>query len=123
MVSYASTIRKGLKWYRKLGIQLLLGVTVVNASIVYKIATKQNINIRKFRELLALKLLGLTDKETKSKGQRSQHNIAVRKNSSGQSIRRVCKICYKNKRLHTERSKRQIALINLNFVSAVLKHL
>ncbi|KAK2575341.1 hypothetical protein KPH14_009736 [Odynerus spinipes] len=66
MVAYASTMRKGLKWYRK---------------------------------------LGLTDKETKSASQRSQHNIAIRKNSSGQSIRRACKICYKNKRLHTDRSK------------------
>ncbi|XP_017765503.1 PREDICTED: uncharacterized protein LOC108554671 [Eufriesea mexicana] len=41
MVSYASRMRKGLKWYRKLGIQLLLGVTVINASVVYKTVTKK----------------------------------------------------------------------------------
>lgn len=34
MVCYASTIRKGIKWYRKLGIQLLLGISVVNTLIV-----------------------------------------------------------------------------------------
>ena len=34
MVSYATTIRKGIKWYRKLGIQLLLGISVVNALTV-----------------------------------------------------------------------------------------
>lgn len=34
MVCYASTIRKGIKWYRKLGIQLLLGISVVNVLIV-----------------------------------------------------------------------------------------
>ena len=28
MVFYATTIRKGIKWYRKLGIQLLLGISV-----------------------------------------------------------------------------------------------
>ena len=31
MASYATSLRKGLKWYRKLAIKLLLGVAVVNA--------------------------------------------------------------------------------------------
>ena len=53
MVFYA-TIRKGIKWYRKLGIQLLLGISVVNASTVYEIATRKNINIGIFRQLLGL---------------------------------------------------------------------
>ena len=60
MISYATTIRKGIKWYGKLGIQLLLGISVVNALIVYKIATRKNINIRIFRQLLVAKLLGLS---------------------------------------------------------------
>lgn len=59
MVSYVSTIKKGFKWYRRLDIQLLLGITVVNAFIVYKITTKKNINIWKFSELLAMELLRL----------------------------------------------------------------
>ena len=54
MVFYATTIRKGIKWYRKLGIQLLLGISVVNASTVYEIATRKNINIGIFRQLLGL---------------------------------------------------------------------
>lgn len=37
--------------------------------------------------------------------QHSQHNIAIRKSASGQSIRRACKLCYANKRSHTNRSK------------------
>ena len=43
---------------------------------------KKNVNIR---ELLAAKLLGLSESTTKScqNLQRSQHNIAVRKNNSG----------------------------------------
>ena len=48
MVSYAITIRKGIKWYRKLSIQLL-GISVVNALTVYKITTRMDINIRIFR--------------------------------------------------------------------------
>ena len=61
MVSYATTIRKGIKWYGKLGIQLLLAIPVVNALTVYKIATRKDINIRIFRESLAAKLLGLPE--------------------------------------------------------------
>ena len=31
MTSYITTLRKGVKWYRKLAIELLLGMAVVNA--------------------------------------------------------------------------------------------
>ena len=67
MISYAITIRKGIKWYRKLGIQLLLGISVVNALTVYKIATRKNINIRIFRQLLVAKLLGLFENPCQKK--------------------------------------------------------
>ena len=40
MISYAITITKGIKWYRRLGMQLLLGISVVNASMAYRIATR-----------------------------------------------------------------------------------
>ena len=94
MVSYATTIRKGIKWYRKLGIRLLLGISVVNALTVYKIATRKSINIRISRELLIAKLLGLSENTKNPCLRRSQHNIAVRKNDSGRSIKRACKLCY-----------------------------
>ena len=55
MVSYATAIRKGIEWYGKLGVQLLLGISAVNAWTVYKIATRKVANIRRFRELLAAK--------------------------------------------------------------------
>ena len=42
MVSYATTIRKGNKWYRKLSIQLLLKISVVNALTVSKIAIRKD---------------------------------------------------------------------------------
>lgn len=107
MVSYATTIRKGIKWYRKRGIQFLLGISVVNALTVHKIATRKNINIGIFRQLLVAKLLGLS-KNTKNPCLRqSQHNIAVRKNDSGRSIRRACKLCYASKRRRMDRTKAQ----------------
>ena len=36
MASYATTLRKEVKWYRKLGIKLLLGLTVVNARLIFQ---------------------------------------------------------------------------------------
>ncbi|XP_050476748.1 uncharacterized protein LOC126866831 [Bombus huntii] len=107
MVSYATTIRKGIKWYRKLGIRFFLGISVVNASTVYKIATRKNINIRIFRQLLVAKLLGLSENTKSPCLRRSRHNIAVRKNDSGRSIRRACKLCYANKRRRMDRTKAQ----------------
>ena len=89
MVSYATTIRKGIRWHRKLGIRLLLGISVVNALTVYKIATRKNINIRIFRQLLVAKLLGLSE------------------NDSGRSIRRAYKLCYANKRRRMDRTQAQ----------------
>ena len=107
MVFYTTTIRKGIKWYRKLGIQLLLGISVVNALTVYKIATRKNINIRIFRQLLVAKLLGLSENTKNPCLRRSQCNIAVRKNDSGRSIRRACKLCCANKRRRMDRTKAQ----------------
>ena len=66
MVFYATTIRKGIKYYRKLGVQFLLGISVLNALTVYKIATRKDVNIRRFRELLTAKLLGLSENTKKS---------------------------------------------------------
>ena len=77
MVSYATTIRKGIKWYGKLGIQLLLGISVVNASTVYKIATRKEIDIRIFRQLLVAKSLGLSEDTKNPCLQWSQHDIAL----------------------------------------------
>ena len=36
MGAYASVLRKGIKWYRKLAFELLLGVAVVNAYFIFK---------------------------------------------------------------------------------------
>ena len=107
MVFYTTTIRKGIKWYRKLGIQLLLGISVVNALTVYKIATRKNINIRIFRQLLVAKLLELSENTKNPCFRRSRHNTAVRKNDSGRIIRRACNLCYANKRRRMDRTKAQ----------------
>ncbi|KAJ8883557.1 hypothetical protein PR048_015401, partial [Dryococelus australis] len=50
MCSYATTLRKGVKWYRKLGIEYILGMCIVNAFVMYKAATKKQAKITWFRK-------------------------------------------------------------------------
>ena len=64
MVSCANTIRKSIKWYRKLALHLLLGTTTVNALIVYQTATNKNIQINKFREILASEWSNVSSENT-----------------------------------------------------------
>ncbi|XP_014606924.1 PREDICTED: piggyBac transposable element-derived protein 4-like [Polistes canadensis] len=59
LISHITTIIKGMKWYQKLGMQFLLGVTVVNAFVIYNQATNKNIQIEQFKEILAQQLLEL----------------------------------------------------------------
>ena len=50
-------MRKRVKWYRKLGIELILGVAVVNAWVMHKHVTHKKIQITSFQEKLAANLL------------------------------------------------------------------
>lgn len=59
MSSYATSLRKGVKWHRKLATELLLGVSIVNSWIVYQAATRRKIQIRKYRMEIASHLLGI----------------------------------------------------------------
>ena len=43
MASYIRTMQKAVKWYSKLEIELILGVAVVNAWVMYKRVTRKKI--------------------------------------------------------------------------------
>lgn len=88
MASYATSIRKGVKWYRKLAIELLLGLSVVNSWIVYKAATRRKINIRRFRLEIASSLLSISAGGVPINVSHKQHFL------SKQSERKTCSKCY-----------------------------
>lgn len=97
MASYATTLRKGVKWYRKLGIELLLGTAIVNAWVLYKHISKQKIQIRAFRESLAADLLNIPGKIQQDRPRTSTssyHHLSERVNAEGKKIRRKCSGCY-----------------------------
>lgn len=46
--SYATTLRKSVKWYQKLGFDLLLGLSCVNVHIMSQKIKQQKIPIKTF---------------------------------------------------------------------------
>ena len=110
MASYATSLRKGVKWYRKLGIELILGISVVNAWILYEKASQKKHKIRNFKEELAGAMLKLSNNNREQ--QRSSmrldavHHLVKRVNSTGKPMRRYCNSCYKRVK---EESGREMA--------------
>ncbi|XP_026746059.1 piggyBac transposable element-derived protein 3-like [Trichoplusia ni] len=50
MSSYYSTLRRGLKWYRKVMLELLFGTAVINALIVYNLKNENKLTKKEFIE-------------------------------------------------------------------------
>lgn len=57
MKSYSSALRRGVKWYRKLAVELITGAALTNSHILYKAITQDKLQITKFKEELAKNLL------------------------------------------------------------------
>lgn len=96
IASYGTTLRKGINWYRKLGLELLLGITMVNAWVVYKHATKKKIKIRTFREELVTQILqvqGLEQHE-QPKSIVNVYHLEQSIDPNGKKIRRKCSKCF-----------------------------
>nr|CAI5863343.1 unnamed protein product [Callosobruchus analis] len=54
--SYSTTVRRGIKWYKKVALELLTNTALVNAHIAYQSVTKKTINRTKFREEITNKI-------------------------------------------------------------------
>lgn len=85
--SYGSPLRRSVKWYRKIAIDLLLTTSVINALHLFKTVTGKSMKITEFKESLC--------KELKKKSatipmepQQRQHTL------SKQNSRSKCTKCY-----------------------------
>ena len=56
MIIYSTPHRKTLQWYIELALELLLNISISNAMILYKQATKTKIGLSDFRMALATHL-------------------------------------------------------------------
>ena len=100
MASYNTALRKTIKWYRKISIEILLGTSIVNAHFLYKEVTKKTISITEFREMIITDLLNLNEEEKRpavmsstSRKRRNTHTFA-KKEGPAAKVRKYCRGCY-----------------------------
>lgn len=58
-MTYKTALRKDVKQYSKLAIDLILKCGVVNASVIYKEVTNKKIKMKEFQEKIYIVLLGI----------------------------------------------------------------
>ncbi|XP_050518285.1 piggyBac transposable element-derived protein 4-like [Diabrotica virgifera virgifera] len=112
MSSYSTSVRRSLKWYRKVAVELITGTCVVNACYLFnknnnKVDKKQ---ITELRESLCLKMLAFGKKENPLDFQ-LQDQLKHRLIPTEKKGR--CAICYKkykdaNGRVYATKNSRQV---------------
>ncbi|CAG5051487.1 unnamed protein product [Parnassius apollo] len=101
MSSYSSPLRKTIKWYRKLGIEILLNTAVVNAWIMFTETRNTKMSIVEFRKSLVDYLTSSSDSQqtesgvTVSRPKRLKHELLT-KTGTVRNTRRFCVHCYKD---------------------------
>jgi hypothetical protein len=66
MKAYTTSLRRGVKWYRKLAIELLAGSALVNAFILHQEVANEKMSITKFKEEVASNLLQIVTPGTET---------------------------------------------------------
>jgi hypothetical protein len=66
MKAYTTSLRRGVKWYRKLAIELLAGSALVNAFILHQEVANEKMSITKFKEEVASNLLQIENQQSNS---------------------------------------------------------
>ena len=59
----ATSLRKGIKWYRKLAFEILLGMALVNSYLVFRSMSPRKIGLLQFKEKLVEKMINLPKPE------------------------------------------------------------
>lgn len=93
MKSYSTALRKSVKWYRKIAIELLLGSAIVNAYVVHQKVTNSKMSITSFKEELVCLLLDFS-RPTLSEQQMPRVREGHHLEEVQSSARRRCVTCY-----------------------------
>lgn len=98
MGAYSSPLRKTVKWYRKLAIELLLNTAVVNAWVMYNENKQSKSSIVDFRRALINYLTRPADSQEiiiNERPKRLKHVLKL-KEGKVRDTRRFCVQCYKD---------------------------
>ncbi|KAB0790392.1 hypothetical protein PPYR_15240, partial [Photinus pyralis] len=105
MASYSTALRKTVKWYRKIALELLLGTAVVNAHFLFKAINDSTMSITDFREIIIESLLfpksdgeeTIDQPTTAKKSKRMNVHTFQKKKGRAHEVRKYCKGCYEKK--------------------------
>lgn len=100
MTAYSSPLRKSIKWYKKLALELLLNTAVVNARVLYEATTKKKIPIIEFRRKLSQQMIDTNPRDGATSNipcrpKRIKHSL-VKAGGKAAKTRKFCVGCYKN---------------------------
>jgi hypothetical protein len=114
--SYCTPLRRSLKWYRKVAIELLLGTTVVNSHIIYKKVSGKNIKITDYRKELAKSMMTYGKDDTQSHVQNEPYvarpvkkalHVFAKMDGYARQGRKYCRGCY-DKKIRGEIEKNKV---------------
>lgn len=102
MSSYFTCLRKSIRWYVKVAIEVLLGTSIVNACVnlneLRSLQGKEKIQISEFRLSVATSLLELEDQiPSHHSKSRIQHFLRPneKRSANGRRVRQFCLNCYR----------------------------
>lgn len=99
MSSYSSPLRKTVKWYRKIGIDLLLNTAIVNTWVMFTEISNTKISIVEFRKCLVEDLTSSLDTQddipVNPRPKRLKHELMT-KSGTVRTTRRFCVQYYKD---------------------------
>ncbi|KAL4121925.1 hypothetical protein QTP88_014342 [Uroleucon formosanum] len=95
MASYAYVNRRGVKWYRKVALELITGMVMVNVCIIFKELTKSKITVTSFRHEVCKLLLGI-ETQTRLPPTKLVIHILQPRTGGGTSDQKQCVLCYEN---------------------------
>ncbi|XP_052745804.1 piggyBac transposable element-derived protein 4-like [Bicyclus anynana] len=83
MAAYSSPLRKTVKWYKKLAVDLLLNTAMVNALTLYKSVTKKNMQMVDFRRFIMMNLCGVHEDTVPDQRPKRIKHCLEKKDGSG----------------------------------------
>ena len=95
LASYAQILRRGMKWYRKIAIELICGTAIVNCLLVYKHFSGRSVTVVQFKENLVTELLQLTTLAIPQPSpDRCIKHVLEERTGHKERTRKACKRCY-----------------------------
>lgn len=100
MKAYNTCLRRGVKWYRKLAVELLTGTALVNAYVLHQEVTHDKMSVTKFKEILATELIGI---DSLTHEEECGHILE----DVGRNHRGRCSLCYEKLKAEVGRALAQ----------------